>query len=26
VEALMDELGQDTSKIIRQSKGFLEVW
>ena len=26
VEALMDELGQDTSKINRQSKGFLEVW
>ncbi len=26
VEALMDELGQDSSKINRQSKGFLEVW
>jgi len=26
VEALMDELGQDASKIDRKSKGFLEVW
>lgn len=26
VESLMEELGQDTSKIDRKSKGFLEVW
>ncbi|MCD6473249.1 hypothetical protein J7K55_09160 [Candidatus Aerophobetes bacterium] len=26
VENLMKELGQDSSKIERKSKGFLEVW
>ena len=26
VEAVMEELGQDTSKIDRKSKGVLEVW
>lgn len=26
VEALLEELGQDTSRIRRESKGFLEVW
>jgi len=26
VDALLDDLGQDKSKVNRQSKGFLEVW
>ncbi len=26
VRALMDELGQDFSRVNTKSKGFLEVW